>query len=132
MGQTRCASVHVPLWSSRLQNDVSCFALSVVRTEQPLALFRVNINAQARLHEFRTSFTWTSYGLGICGILHVLAFLFTHWSVKFKAFVCCARVKDLDDAETVLVLPVKFAGTPELVRLERRVLVRFSDPWFAC
>ena len=74
----------------------------------------------------RVQFTWACYGLGICALLHILAVLFTHWSVKFKALVCTAPAKDLDGADAVLVTPAKFSGTMEMVPLERRILVRWD------
>lgn len=63
------------------------------------------------------------YGMGLLAVLHMLAFLFTHWSVGFKAFVSCSRASTLEDADMMLVVPVKFAGSMELVPLERRVVV---------
>ncbi len=68
-------------------------------------------------------FTYSSYGLGVAGVLNVLTHLFTHWSMRFRAFATTASVRDLDDAELVLVVPVKFNGKTELVPLERRAVV---------
>eukprot|EP00798_Chlamydomonas_sp_ICE-L_P019149 gene19149-25759_t len=66
-------------------------------------------------------FTVCSYGLGICALLQILTFLFTHWSIDFKARAITKRV-DISDADTVLVVPVKFSGSKEMVPLERRSL----------
>lgn len=71
----------------------------------------------------RDMFTYFSYGLGMAGVLNVLTHLFTHWSMRFRALATTASVKDLDDAELVLVVPVKFNGKTELVPLERRAVV---------
>lgn len=61
--------------------------------------------------------------MGVAALLHILTFLFTHWSTRFKAFVGCVRTTSINDAELVLVVPEKFQGSMEIVKLERRTLV---------
>jgi hypothetical protein len=51
----------------------------------------------------RRAFTFLSYGLGAAAAAHVLAVLFTVWSVDWKALATCARVARLADAELVKV-----------------------------
>ena len=70
--------------------------------------------------------TLSSYMLGGAGLLHILAFLFTHWSTRFRAAVSCTRCKSLEDADLVLAMPEHaHAGGMEMVALERRTLVRW-------
>ncbi|GFR45826.1 hypothetical protein Agub_g7190, partial [Astrephomene gubernaculifera] len=67
-------------------------------------------------------FTYHCYGIAGVALLNILAHLFTHWSIRFRALVSTANVSDLDDAEVVLVVPVRFNGSTELVPLDRRSL----------
>ncbi|KAG2488279.1 hypothetical protein HYH03_013129 [Edaphochlamys debaryana] len=87
-----------------------------------LVLFAV-IVAKTLYHASRFQwelFTYHCYGLGVCALLNILVHLFTHWSISFRAAVSTADVSDLDDAEVVLVVPVRFNGKKELVPLDRR------------
>ena len=65
--------------------------------------------------------------MGGIAVLHILTHLFTHWSIRFKAFVSTAVVTSIDDAELVLVVPVKFNGSIELAPLDRKPVVRKND-----
>lgn len=65
-----------------------------------------------------------SYLLGCVGLLHTLALLFTHWSVRFKCFVSTAHTDKVAGADMVLVAPAKAIGRPELLPLKRKKLVR--------
>ncbi|EFJ41014.1 hypothetical protein VOLCADRAFT_107850 [Volvox carteri f. nagariensis] len=69
---------------------------------------------------YRELFTYHCYGLGVAALLNILAHLFTHWSIRFRAFVSTSNVSDIDDAEVVLVVPVRFNGSTELVPLDRK------------
>jgi hypothetical protein len=51
----------------------------------------------------RRTFTLLSYGLGAAAALHVLALLFTVWSVDFRAAVTCSRAGGVGDADLVKV-----------------------------
>ncbi|XP_057826971.1 probable manganese-transporting ATPase PDR2 [Cryptomeria japonica] len=53
--------------------------------------------------------------LGAFGILHVLTWLFTYWSVNFRCFVQANQVKDVREANICKVIPAKFSGTKEIV-----------------
>lgn len=59
----------------------------------------------------------------------MLAHLFTHWNIRFRAFASTCNVCDMDDAEVVLVMPVRFNGSTELVPLDRRYVVCISLVW---
>ncbi|CAN6346903.1 unnamed protein product [Urochloa humidicola] len=48
---------------------------------------------------------------------HILAFLFTAWSVDFRAFVGYSKVKDIHVANACKVTPAKFSGSKEIVPL---------------
>ncbi|KXZ52689.1 hypothetical protein GPECTOR_9g735 [Gonium pectorale] len=65
-------------------------------------------------------FTYHCYGMAVVSLLNILVHLFTHWSIRFRTLVSTADVADVDEAEVVLVVPVKFNGTRELVPLDRR------------
>ncbi len=72
----------------------------------------------------RHDLTVTSYLMGVSALLHILAFLATHWSTRLAAAVSASTTTRLHDADKVLVVPEKFNGSMEIVKLERRVLVR--------
>lgn len=61
--------------------------------------------------------------LTTCVMLHILAFLVQHWSVKAKAFVSWARVRSVDPVEVAegnvhaLVQPREHRGKAEMVQL---------------
>lgn len=74
-------------------------------------------------HACRHNLTLSSYLLGVCALLHVLTFLFTHWSTRVAAGVSCSKPRSLAGADKVLVIPEKFNGAMEICRLERRILV---------
>ncbi|GIL88698.1 hypothetical protein Vretimale_17282 [Volvox reticuliferus] len=82
-----------------------------------LILFKIGYHASRFEWEL---FTYHCYGLGIAALLHMLTHLFTHWSIRFRAFASTSNVSDIDDAEVVLVVPVRFNGCTELVPLDRR------------
>ncbi len=74
-------------------------------------------------HECTISF----YIMGACALLHVLTFLFTHWSTRVAALVSCSKPRTLSKADKVLVVPDKFNGNMEIVSIERRTLVRLAS-----
>ncbi|GLC43701.1 hypothetical protein PLESTB_000409700 [Pleodorina starrii] len=82
-----------------------------------LILFKTGYHASRYEWEL---FTYHCYAMAVAALLNMLAHLFTHWSIQFRAFVSTANVSDLDDAEVVLVVPVRFNGSTELVPLDRR------------
>uniref|UniRef100_A0ACD5THA0 Uncharacterized protein n=2 Tax=Avena sativa TaxID=4498 RepID=A0ACD5THA0_AVESA len=55
--------------------------------------------------------------LGVLSAFHILAFLFTAWSVDFRAFVGHSKVKDVHAANACKVIPAKFLGSKEIVPL---------------
>ncbi|CAD6341162.1 unnamed protein product, partial [Miscanthus lutarioriparius] len=58
---------------------------------------------------------------------HILAFLFTAWSVDFRAFVGYSKVKDIRAANACKVTPAKFSGSKEIVPLHiQRVVASTS------
>ncbi|KAG2431042.1 hypothetical protein HYH02_013473 [Chlamydomonas schloesseri] len=67
-------------------------------------------------------FTYHCYGVAGVAVLNILTHLFTHWSIRFRALASTAAIADIDDAECVLVVPVKFNGNTELVPLDRRIV----------
>jgi manganese-transporting P-type ATPase len=70
--------------------------------------------------------------MGGAALLHVLAFLFTQWSIRFKAHAGYKRATGIENADAVLVVPEKFQGSMEITRMERRTLVRLmSVCWWA-
>jgi hypothetical protein len=71
----------------------------------------------------RELFTYHCYGIAAVALLNILVHLFTHWSIRFRAFASTSNLTDLDDAEVVLVVPVRFNGSTELVPLERKYVV---------
>lgn len=68
-------------------------------------------------------FTYHCYGMAGAAVLNILTHLFTHWSIRFRAYASTAAIADIDDGECVLVVPVKFNGSTELVPLDRRIVV---------
>ncbi|KAG2425295.1 hypothetical protein HXX76_013876 [Chlamydomonas incerta] len=67
-------------------------------------------------------FTYHCYGMVGASVLNILVHLFTHWSIRFRALASTAAIAETDDAECVLVVPVKFNGNTELVPLDRRIV----------
>ncbi|EMS47412.1 putative cation-transporting ATPase [Triticum urartu] len=59
--------------------------------------------------------------LGVLSASHILAFLFTAWSVDFRAFV-----KDIHAANACKVIPAKFLGSKEIVPLHIQKTVASS------
>jgi hypothetical protein len=64
----------------------------------------------AYFSQTRRVFTYLSYSLGAVGVAHVLALLFTVWSVNWKATAGYARVDQLAQAEFVKASFCKEAG----------------------
>jgi cation-transporting ATPase 13A1 len=58
--------------------------------------------------------------------MQVLLYLFTIWSVDVRCLVRFRRVRRLEDATIVKVVPHAFTGTRDIVPLERRCVVGFS------
>uniref|UniRef100_A0A0A9CI02 P5A-ATPase transmembrane helical hairpin domain-containing protein n=1 Tax=Arundo donax TaxID=35708 RepID=A0A0A9CI02_ARUDO len=58
---------------------------------------------------------------------HILAFLFTAWSVDFRAFVGYSKVKDIHAANACKVTPAKFSGSKEIVPLHIQKTVASSS-----
>ncbi|KAL6610003.1 hypothetical protein ACP70R_039972 [Stipagrostis hirtigluma subsp. patula] len=58
---------------------------------------------------------------------HILAFLFTAWSVDFRAFVGYSKVKDIRAANACKVTPAKFSGSKEVVPLHIQRTVASSS-----
>ncbi|KAK3138820.1 hypothetical protein QOZ80_5AG0373800 [Eleusine coracana subsp. coracana] len=58
---------------------------------------------------------------------HILAFLFTAWSVDFRAFVGYSKVKDIRAANSCKVTPAKFSGSKEIVPLHIQRAVASSS-----
>jgi hypothetical protein len=71
--------------------------------------------------------TLACYGLGASGLLQVLALLCSEWSTRFKAAARFTGARHLDEADWVLVVPERLAGSMELAPLERRVLVSAEE-----
>lgn len=71
----------------------------------------------------RSGLTLAGYALGGAALLHVLALLASEWSTRFKAAVRFLKARSLAAADWVMVVPEKFAGSQELVQLDRRTLV---------
>ncbi|EEC79200.1 hypothetical protein OsI_19908 [Oryza sativa Indica Group] len=69
--------------------------------------------------------------LGALSASHVLAFLFTAWSVDFRAFVgsrlVTVQVKDIRAANSCKVTPAKFSGSKEIVPLHIQKTVASSS-----
>ena len=61
--------------------------------------------------------------MGVCALFHALAFLGSHWNINFKVWVSTNVVASLEDGDAFFVMPTKHVGAPELVPLERRILV---------
>eukprot|EP00276_Gloeochaete_wittrockiana_P023948 CAMPEP_0184365734 /NCGR_PEP_ID=MMETSP1089-20130417/150349_1 /TAXON_ID=38269 ORGANISM="Gloeochaete wittrockiana, Strain SAG46.84" /NCGR_SAMPLE_ID=MMETSP1089 /ASSEMBLY_ACC=CAM_ASM_000445 /LENGTH=1238 /DNA_ID=CAMNT_0026707081 /DNA_START=169 /DNA_END=3882 /DNA_ORIENTATION=- len=61
-------------------------------------------------------------GLPIIGLLHLLAFLVTHWSIEFRCFVTARKVKDVDLATFVKIVPTPHHGKKTICPLERSSL----------
>ncbi|KAK9170624.1 hypothetical protein Syun_002764 [Stephania yunnanensis] len=55
----------------------------------------------------------------LAGLLafHVLALLFTAWSVDFRCFVQFSKVRDIQNADACKITPAKFSGAKEIVEL---------------
>ncbi|XP_058204028.1 probable manganese-transporting ATPase PDR2 [Rhododendron vialii] len=64
--------------------------------------------------------------LGGLVALHILAFLFTVWSVDFGCFVKYSKVNDIHQADACKVTPAKFCGSKEVVPLHFRKLASSS------
>ncbi|XXG50746.1 hypothetical protein AAC387_Pa02g4686 [Persea americana] len=58
--------------------------------------------------------------LGGLAVIHILAFLFTAWSVDFRCFVQFSKVKDIHHADACKIIPAKFSGSKETVPLHFR------------
>ena len=58
------------------------------------------------------------------GVLHALYQLSSYWFVGFAAVTRFHRVQRLSAADHVLVRPAEFSGSPEIVPLQTRQLVR--------
>ncbi|KAG8068811.1 hypothetical protein GUJ93_ZPchr0005g15800 [Zizania palustris] len=65
--------------------------------------------------------------LGALSASHILAFLFTAWSVDFRAFVGYSKVKDIGAANACKVTPAKFSGSKEIVPLHIEKTVASSS-----
>ncbi|KAL5203124.1 hypothetical protein ABZP36_014076 [Zizania latifolia] len=65
--------------------------------------------------------------LGALSASHILAFLFTAWSVDFRAFVGYSKVKDIRAANACKVTPAKFSGSKEIVSLHIEKTVASSS-----
>ncbi|KAI8566927.1 hypothetical protein RHMOL_Rhmol02G0080500 [Rhododendron molle] len=65
--------------------------------------------------------------LGGLVALHILAFLFTVWSVDFGCFVKYSKVNDIHQADACKVTPAKFCGSKEVVPLHFRKLASLSQ-----
>jgi hypothetical protein len=72
----------------------------------------------------RYKLTIACYCMALCAMLQILAFLFTHWSIRFKAFVSTSMVTSIDQADSFFVEPIKYIGKAELTALEKRTIVR--------
>ena len=79
----------------------------------------------------RHNLTYVSLGLGACALLHILTFLFVHWSIGFRVFMTYSPARSLQDATTAKAVPLNFLGKTELVPLERRTYVRVV-PLYLC
>jgi hypothetical protein len=60
-------------------------------------------------------------------VLHALYQLSSYWFVGFAAVTRFYRVKRLSAADHVLVRPAEFSGSPEIVPLQTRQLVRHAS-----
>ncbi|KAK9122525.1 hypothetical protein Sjap_012127 [Stephania japonica] len=60
--------------------------------------------------------------LVLAGLLafHVLALLFTAWSIEFRCFVQFSKARDIQHADACKITPAKFSGSKEIVELRRR------------
>ncbi|KAG8085521.1 hypothetical protein GUJ93_ZPchr0010g7234 [Zizania palustris] len=65
--------------------------------------------------------------LGVFSAFHILAFLFTAWSVDFRAFVGYSKVKDIRAANACKVTPAMFSGSKEIVPLHIQKTVASSS-----
>ncbi|XP_024368121.1 probable manganese-transporting ATPase PDR2 isoform X1 [Physcomitrium patens] len=67
----------------------------------------------------------TDAGIVLAGtvVLHILAFLFSVWSVDFRCFSQASKVTDIHQADFCKVIPAKFSGSKEVVPLQLRKLV---------
>lgn len=68
-------------------------------------------------------FTFTSYGLAVVALLHVMVLLSGQWSVGIRATLSSTQVDDVLKATAVFVTPAKFSGAAEIVSVERRPVV---------
>ena len=66
---------------------------------------------------------WKLITVGV-GVLHALYQLSSYWFVGFAAVTRFYRVQRLSLADHVLVRPAEFSGSPEIVPLQTRQLVR--------
>ncbi|KAF9596590.1 hypothetical protein IFM89_012713 [Coptis chinensis] len=57
---------------------------------------------------------------GVMAAVHILALLFTAWSVDFRCFVQYSKVKEISQADTCKITPAKFSGSKEIVELHFR------------
>lgn len=67
-------------------------------------------------------YVWGRYALGAAGLLHILAFLFSHWSMGVRVLVGYFTTLDLNTATAIKVVPAKFAGGTEIVPLTKRLI----------
>uniref|UniRef100_A0A0C9RQS5 TSA: Wollemia nobilis Ref_Wollemi_Transcript_22314_4479 transcribed RNA sequence n=1 Tax=Wollemia nobilis TaxID=56998 RepID=A0A0C9RQS5_9CONI len=66
--------------------------------------------------------------LGVFGILHILTWLFTYWSVDFRCFVQANKVKDIHESSICKVIPAKFSGSKEIVPFCCRKVMAGAPP----
>ena len=71
---------------------------------------------------------WTFVWCGTIITLQSLVWLSTHWSVDLDARFTAAKVRHVDDAQLIKVVPVANAGSAEICRLVRDKVSRCVAP----
>jgi len=81
----------------------------------------VNVQVIGYLKEDVSVPFWVTQLSGLVLIsLHVLLYLFTIWSVEVRCLVRYRKVRGVEEATFVKVVPHKFTGTKEIVGMERK------------
>lgn len=72
---------------------------------------------------------WTFVWCGTIITLQSLAWLSTNWSVDLKALFTARKVKKIEDAQLIKVIPIANAGSADICGLDREKVCVFFFFW---
>jgi cation-transporting ATPase 13A1 len=72
---------------------------------------------------------WTFVWVGTIITFQALVWLCTHWSVNLRALFTAQKVRSIEDAQLIKVIPIVNAGSADICKLVRdNVSIQISDP----